>query len=175
LASILVVFKKCSFSVVIHNWTVKTFNSRFSLCFDGKVGPQAEGEIFEGEGTSRLPNPEQPLNLTASVVTMKEPSIGKENLGAVIGAVIGALGGLVAITIPYAIMTGDFQALSAARKFGLISFVICVPGGWFSGGYLTHLLEKKFPVKFSAIVGGLLGGLIPVSVFAAWGYYLITR
>jgi hypothetical protein len=175
LASILVVFKKCSFSVVIHNWTVKTFNSRFSLCFDEKIASRAQGEIFGLEGTSRLPNSAQPLNLAASAFTMKEPSIGKENLGAVIGAVIGALGGLVAITIPYAIMTGDFQALSAARKFGLISFVICVPGGWFGGGYLTHLLEKKFPVKFSAIVGGLLGGLIPVSMFAAWGYYLITQ
>jgi hypothetical protein len=175
LASILVVFKKCSFSVVIHNWTVKTFNSRFSLRGDGIVDPRRQWEITALEGTSRLPNAQSPMNLSGSVVTMKEPSIGKENLGAVIGAVIGALGGLVAITIPYAIMTGDFQALSAARKFGLISFVVCVPSGWFGGGYLTHLLEKKFPVKFSAIVGGLLGGLIPVSAFAAWGYYLITR
>jgi hypothetical protein len=36
---------------------------------------------------------------------MKEPSIGKENLGAVIGAVVGAIGGLIAIAIPYAILT----------------------------------------------------------------------
>jgi hypothetical protein len=133
------------------------------------------GEIFVGEGISRLPKGRRETNLKPFASTMKEPSIGKENFGAVIGAVVGAIGGLVAITIPYAVMTGDFQALSAARRFGLISFVVCVPAGWFGGGYLTHLLERRIPVKVAAWVGGLLGGLIPVSAFAAWGYYLITN
>jgi hypothetical protein len=106
---------------------------------------------------------------------MKEPSIGKENLGAVIGAVVGAVGGLVAITIPYAVMTRNLQALSEARTFGLVSFVVCTPIGWFLGGYLTHLLEKIIHPKVAAIIGGTLGGVIPVTGFALWGYHLITR
>lgn len=106
---------------------------------------------------------------------MKEPSIGKENLGAVIGAVVGAVGGLVAITIPYAVMTRNLHALSEARTFGLISFVVCTPVGWFLGGYLTHLLERITHPKIAAIIGGTLGGVIPVAGFALWGYHLITR
>jgi hypothetical protein len=106
---------------------------------------------------------------------MKEPSLGKENLGAVIGAVVGAVGGLVAITIPYALMTRNLQALSAARTFGLISFMVCTPIGWFLGGHLTHLLGKITNSKIAAVIGGTLGGVIPVTGFALWGYHLITR
>ena len=88
---------------------------------------------------------------------MKEPSVGKENLGAVIGAVVGAVGGLIAIAIPYALMTRNIQHLSAARTFGLISFVICTPIGWFAGGYLSHFLERFLPAKAASIVGGIVG------------------
>ncbi len=74
---------------------------------------------------------------------MKEPSIGKENLGAVIGAVLAALGGLVAIAIPSALMSGNLKMLSAARTIGLIGFVISTPIGWFAGGYLCAALEAR--------------------------------
>ena len=106
---------------------------------------------------------------------MKEPSVGKENLGAVIGAVIGAFGGLFAVAIPLAVMTRDIQVLSLARKFGLISFLVCVPVGWFAGGYLSHLLEAKIGRRSADILGGLVGGLFPVAGFALWGWYLVTR
>jgi len=104
-----------------------------------------------------------------------EPSIGKENLGAVIGAVLGAAGGLFAVAIPLAIMTKDLLALSLARKFGLISFAVCVPVGWFAGGYASYLLEKKLPTRISGILGGIIGGLLPVGGFALWGWYLVSR
>lgn len=107
--------------------------------------------------------------------SMKEPSVGKENLGAVIGAVIAAVGGLVAIAIPYAFLKHNIQALSAARSFGIISFVICTPIGWFAGGYLTHFLEKKLAAKPASIVGGIIGGLIPVIAVAFYGWHYISR
>lgn len=106
---------------------------------------------------------------------MNEPSVGKENLGAVLGAVLGAFGGLIAIAIPYAILTRNFQNLSVARNFGLISFVICTPFGWFAGGYLSHLLNKVLPLKPANILGGIIGGLLPVTGVALYGWYLTAR
>ena len=106
---------------------------------------------------------------------MKEPSVGKENLGAVIGAVIGAFGGLFAVAIPLAIMTRNLQVLSLARKFGLISFMVCVPIGWFAGGYISHALEKLLGKQKAGILGGVIGGLLPVTGFALWGWYLVTK
>ena len=105
----------------------------------------------------------------------EEPSIGKENLGAVIGAVTGAIGGLVAIAIPYAMMTRNIQNLSAARNFGLISFLICTPVGWFAGGYLTHFLERFMRPKTASIVGGGIGGLLPIAGVAMYGWHMVTR
>ena len=106
---------------------------------------------------------------------MREPSFGKENLGAVIGAVVGAVGGLVAIAIPYALMTRNIQSLSAARTFGLISFLVCTPVGWFAGGYLSHYLEKFLRTKTANIVGGIVGGLLPVAGVALYGWHLVSR
>jgi len=106
---------------------------------------------------------------------MKEPSFGKENLGAVIGAVTGAMGGLFAVAIPLAILTRNFQALSAARTFGLISFLVCTPIGWFAGGYLSHALAKRLSLQKAGILGGIIGGMFPVTGFALWGYYYMIR
>lgn len=105
---------------------------------------------------------------------MREPSVGKENLGAVIGSVIGAVGGLFAIAIPLAIMTGNVQTLSIARKLGLFGFLVSVPIGWFAGGYISHALEKRMSRKAAGIVGGTIGGLLPVGAIALLGWYLVS-
>jgi len=105
---------------------------------------------------------------------MREPSVGKENLGAVIGAVIGAVGGLFAIAIPLAIMTRNVQNLSVARNLGLFGFLISVPVGWFAGGYISHALEKKMSRKAAGIIGGTMGGLLPVMAIALLGWYVVS-
>lgn len=106
---------------------------------------------------------------------MNEPNIGKENLGAVIGALVGAIGGLVAIAIPYALMTRSIHSLSAARTFGLISFLVCTPIGWFAGGYLTHFLERFMRPRTASILGGCIGGLLPVAGIAMYGWHMASR
>ena len=105
---------------------------------------------------------------------MREPTIGKENLGAVIGAVIGAVGGLFAIAIPLAIMTRNVEALTVARKLGLFGFLVSVPVGWFAGGYISHALEKKLPRKAAGILGGIIGGMLPVTAIALIGWYIVS-
>lgn len=106
---------------------------------------------------------------------MKEPSIGKENLGAVIGAVLAALGGLVAIAIPSTLMSGNLKMLSAARTIGLVGFLISWPIGWFAGGYLCAALENRLGKKAAPYVGGIIGGLLPVTGIALFGWWYVTR
>lgn len=71
-------------------------------------------------------------------------------------------------------MTRNIQNLSVARNFGLVSFVICTPFGWFAGGYLSHLLAKFLPRRPANIIGGILGGCLPVAGVALYGWYLTT-
>ena len=104
---------------------------------------------------------------------MREPSFGKENLGAVIGAALGALGGLMGVAIPYAIATKSLEALSAARTFGIMGFFVGTPVGWFAGGYIADwLARKKLPARESGVLGGIAGGLIPAAMFALVGFLL---
>jgi hypothetical protein len=106
--------------------------------------------------------------------TMKKPGIGEPNLGAMVGVVVGAVGGLVAIAIPLAIMRGDIKALSEARTFGLFGFLTSSTVGWFLGGQMAPRLEGRLGERNAGIVGGILGGLVPVAGFALWGWYLVT-
>lgn len=105
---------------------------------------------------------------------MKKPRIGEGSLGAVVGAVVGAVGGLIAVTIPYAIVTRDLHALSAARTLGLIGFFVSTPVGWLLGGQIGPRLEGLLRERAAGIVGGLIGGLIPVGGFIYWGWRLIS-
>jgi|ERR1051325_8680844 hypothetical protein len=106
---------------------------------------------------------------------MRKPSFGEANLAAVIGAVTGAMGGLFAVTIPYALRTHDVTALSAARMLGLIGFLVSTPVGWFIAGQIGPRLEGMLSERSAAIVGGILGGLVPVLGFVYWGWRLISR
>jgi hypothetical protein len=104
---------------------------------------------------------------------MRKPRIGEPNLGALIGATLGAVGGLFAVTIPYAILTRNIHALSMARSHGLIGFLVSAPVGWLLGGQIAGRLEGRFGSRTAGIVGGIIGGLVPVSGFVYWGWRMV--
>lgn len=106
---------------------------------------------------------------------MRTPSFGEANLGAVIGAMIGAVGGLFAVVIPYAILTRDLHSLSAARSLGVIGFIVSTPVGWIIGGQITPRLEGKLSDRSAGILGGVIGGLVPVGAFMLWGWHMVAR
>lgn len=105
---------------------------------------------------------------------MRKPGIGESNLGATVGVVVGAVGGLVAVAMPLAIMRGDIGALSEARTLGLVGFLVSSIAGWFLGGQIGPRLEGRLSERNAGIAGGILGGLLPVAGFAWWGWYLAT-
>ena len=104
---------------------------------------------------------------------MKGPRFGEPSLGAVAGAVTGATGGLVAVVLPLAIMTHDIQALSVARTFGILGWIICGSVGWLAGGQIGPRFARAWGERKGGVVGGILGGLIPVAALALWGWYLV--
>jgi hypothetical protein len=104
---------------------------------------------------------------------MRKPHLGEANLGSLIGAIIGAIGGLFAVTIPYAILTQDIHALSLARSQGLKGFLVCTPIGWIIGGQIAGRLEGKLSDRAGGIIGGVIGGLVPVSGFLYWGWRMV--
>jgi hypothetical protein len=106
---------------------------------------------------------------------MRKPGLGEANLGAVTGAVVGAVGGLFAVAVPYAILTHDWRALSAARTLGLIGFLVSTPIGWLLGGQFGPRLEGLLRQRAAGIVGGVVGGLIPVGGFLYWGWRLVQN
>ena len=104
---------------------------------------------------------------------MRKPAFGEANRGAVIAAVVGGTCGLIAVTIPLAIQTLDIRVLATARTHGLIGFLVSAPVGWVLGGQLAPRLAARLSERSADFVGGVLGGLLPVSGFIFWGWYLI--
>lgn len=104
---------------------------------------------------------------------MKKPDFGEANLGAVIRAVLGAVGGLVAVAIPLAIVRGDLGMLAYARPYALAAFLVSAPVGWLLGGQISQRLAGLLSERNAAVLGGILGGLLPVGGFMLWGWYLM--
>jgi hypothetical protein len=105
---------------------------------------------------------------------MQNPTIGESNLGALVGAVVGAIGGLFAVGIAPALITGHLARLFAYPKIGLICWLTSGAVGWLIGGQLGPRLGYKFNHTRAEVVGGVLGGLVPVVIIALWGWYMVT-
>jgi hypothetical protein len=106
---------------------------------------------------------------------MQRPTVGQANLGALVGAVVGAIGGLFAVGIAPAIITGNLARLFAYPKIGVICWLASGAAGWLLGGQIGPMLGDKFNHNRAEVVGGALGGLMPVIVIALWGWYMWTH
>lgn len=102
-----------------------------------------------------------------------KPAWGEANLGALAGAVVAAIGGLFAVGIAPAIAGHNLALLFATPRLGLLCWLVSGPVGWLIGGQIGPRLGDKFDNERAGILGGALGGLIPVTLIALWAWYMI--
>lgn len=105
----------------------------------------------------------------------RKPPIGEANLAALIAAVIGSIGNLFALGIPYAFLTHKAENLFVAPILNVICFFAGGVVAWFIGGQLGPRFEPLFGEKNGYLVGGIIGGLLPVAAVGTWGWYLVTH
>ncbi len=101
---------------------------------------------------------------------MRQPRFGEASMGAVTGAIVGGIGGLFAMQIAPAILTHDAALLFSTPILGLMSWMVSGPSGWVLGGQFGPRLGDQFRSQNAEIVGGVIGGLIPVALLALWGW-----
>ncbi len=105
---------------------------------------------------------------------MQKPGPGEYNLGALTGAVVGSLGGLFAVGLARAIVGGHIALLFGTPILGLIGFVVSGGIGWLLGSQLGPLLGAWGKSQQMEIVGGVIAGLVPSTLIALWGWYMVT-
>jgi len=96
-------------------------------------------------------------------------------VGSVMGAVVGSIGGLFAIGIPPAILYHSVARLLGTPVFSFISWAVCLVLGWIIGGQMGSRTGARFRSARAEIIGGAIGGLLPVIVIAAWSWYMTSR
>lgn len=89
-----------------------------------------------------------------------------------VGAIVGSIGGLFAIGLVRAILLQNVVQLFSTPKLGLICWILCGAIGWFLGGQIGPWLGQRLDSPRAEVLGGALGGLIPVLLLAAWAWYM---
>ena len=106
---------------------------------------------------------------------MLKPPLGEYNMGALAGAVVGSIGGLFAIGVVRAILGRNIALLLAMPILGLVSWLVCGIVGWLVGGQIGPRLSDKYYFQRVEMLGGAVGGVIPVLLVAAWALYMSLR
>ena len=106
---------------------------------------------------------------------INKPSFGQANLAALIALAVGSILGLFALGSIAAIVAREPQWLGVAPKANIFSFFACGTVGWLLGGQIGPRLEKLLGLRNGHIVGGIVGGLVPVAIVAGYGWYLATQ
>jgi hypothetical protein len=106
---------------------------------------------------------------------MRKPGFGETSLGAVVGAGVGSVGGLFAAGIVPAILYKDITVLFRTPIISLIGWITCIAGGWFIGGQLGPRLGMRYKSERAEIIGGGVGGLVPIVAVMIWSWYISRR
>ena len=104
---------------------------------------------------------------------MRKPGFGEASLGALAGAVVGAIGGLFAVSIPSVLIHKQLALLFGTPILGLLCLLVSGPVGWLVGGQLGPRLGDRFHSNRAEMIGGALGGLVPIVLIALWGWYMV--
>ncbi len=105
---------------------------------------------------------------------MRKPEFGEINLGALAGAVVASIGGLFAIDIAEAVINRNAALLLSTPTLSVLSWLVNLPLGWFIGGQIGPRLGERFHFQRAEIIGGAIGGLVPVIILALCGWYLVA-
>jgi hypothetical protein len=105
---------------------------------------------------------------------MRKPTLGETNLGALAGAVVGGVGGLFAAGIAPALIEKKLFLLFGMPRLGLVCWLVSLPLGWLLGGQLGPRVGSFLRSPRAELLGGVLGGLVPVTLIALWGWYMVT-
>jgi hypothetical protein len=105
---------------------------------------------------------------------VQKPGPGEFNLGGLTGAVVGSLGGLFAVGLARAILSGHIADLFGTPILGIIGFLVSGVTGWLLGSQLGPRLGQRFHSQQVEMIGGAIGGLVPAALIALWGWYMVT-
>jgi len=103
---------------------------------------------------------------------MSKPPLGEYSLSALVGAIVGSIGGLFAIGLVRAILGHNIILLLRFPILGFLSWLVCGGVGWVLGGQIGPRLGETFDSHYAEVLGGALGGLLPVLLVALWAWYM---
>jgi hypothetical protein len=100
------------------------------------------------------------------------PNEAEGDLGALAGAIVAGVGGLFALGVAPAIIYRDLSLMFRTPMLGMACLLAGGPTGWFLGGWIGRFFGKTLRRRGCEIVGGVFGGLVPVSAIILLGWYL---
>jgi hypothetical protein len=105
---------------------------------------------------------------------MRKPNLGEASLGALAGAVVASIGGLFAVDVPAAIIGRNAALLLSTPTLSVLCWLVNLPLGWLIGGQIGPRMGQYYRSQRAEVIGGVLGGLVPVILIMLWGWHLVT-
>ena len=103
---------------------------------------------------------------------MNKSPLDEYSLSAMVGAIVGSIGGLFAIGLVRAILAHNIVLIFSFPILGFLSWIVCGVAGWLLGGRIGPLVRQEVRLLPGGVLGGALGGLIPVLLVAIWAWYM---